>query len=254
MARGLNGSSDYIDFGSHTFDPNTTATVQCWLWITSLPSGYAGIVSMSDAGGNHYAHLYLESSGQLAIYLNNNWGSGSSDTLAGGPTLSTGQWYHLLYTVTASGTCQFYLNGATHGSFSAGASLGAVAKDFIAGQDAHTANRFTAGRFADVAIWNVVLTASEVAALSQGERPWNIRPSTLVLVSPLDGLQSPEPDLSGSALNGALTGTTSAAGPPLMLFTPRIPFISVAVASTTVFRRTLSPIGTRIGSRQQMAS
>jgi hypothetical protein len=78
---------------------------------------------------------------------------------------------------------------------------------------------------ADVAIWNVDLTAFEISALAKGARPNIIRPASLVAWWPLDGLQSPEPDLSRNAKNGTLTGTAAAFGPPYAPFTPRWPQI-----------------------------
>jgi hypothetical protein len=48
---------------------------------------------------------------------------------------------------------------------------------------------------------------------------------------PLDGIQTTEPDLSGFARNGTLTGTSAVAGPPFTQFTPRWPqFPDVASA------------------------
>ena len=80
------------------------------------------------------------------------------------------------------------------------------------------------GLIADVAVWSVILTAGEAAALRAGARPYNIRQAALTGYWPLDGLSSPEPDLSGFSNNGTLNSApTLAAGPPIALFTPRAP-------------------------------
>jgi hypothetical protein len=74
-----------------------------------------------------------------------------------------------------------------------------------------------------LAVWNVVLTAAEHLSLSKGVLPYKIRPSALIGWWQLDGLQSPEPDFSGKANNGTLTGTALVFGAPTMPFTPRWP-------------------------------
>jgi Concanavalin A-like lectin/glucanases superfamily len=79
------------------------------------------------------------------------------------------------------------------------------------------------GIAADVGLWSVRLSLSELVALSKGARPYQVREQSLVGYWPFDGLQSPEPDLSGFKQNGTLTGTVSAFGPPIMPFTPRWP-------------------------------
>lgn len=48
------------------------------------------------------------------------------------------------------------------------------------------------GRIAEVGIWNVALTAGEVAALARGVSPLRIRPGNLVRYYPIRGVQSPE--------------------------------------------------------------
>jgi hypothetical protein len=78
------------------------------------------------------------------------------------------------------------------------------------------------GNMADTALWNVVLSATEIAALAKGIRPPQVRPAALIGYWPLDGLQSPEPDLSGNRNNGTLTGTVNAFGPPIRPITPRM--------------------------------
>src|SRR5208282_6101410 len=89
---------------------------------------------------------------------------------------------------------------------------------------------------ADFAYWSgVTLTVNEAEALYNGARPNTIRPSGLGEYYPIDGLAWPEPDLSGSGLNGTVTGTTgNGAGPPIMLFTPRWPQFAAFTSVTAL--------------------
>lgn len=75
---------------------------------------------------------------------------------------------------------------------------------------------FADGRVAEAAIWNVALTASEVAALAKGVSPLQIRPASLQAYWPLIGRQSPEPDWVGG-FNLTLTNApANAAHVPVM--------------------------------------
>ncbi len=94
------------------------------------------------------------------------------------------------------------------------------------------------GGLADFAIWNTGLSALEVAALAKGVRPNSIRQKSLQIYYPLDGLASPEPDLSGNARNGTVHGTSRSFGPPVAPFTsrwPQVTPVSTPSAASLVF-------------------
>jgi len=93
------------------------------------------------------------------------------------------------------------------------------------GFDPANAGRLLNGRLADIAFWNVQLTALEVAALARGMRPSRVRPLGLKQFLPIDGLVNPEPDLAGGAFNSTMSGTPPprALGPPVAPLTPRWP-------------------------------
>jgi len=65
-----------------------------------------------------------------------------------------------------------------------------------------------AGGGAEFAVWDVVLTQDEVTALENGVSPNMIRRKHLVHYSPLYGVASPEPDLSGNKNNLVVSGAT----------------------------------------------
>ncbi len=152
-------------------------------------------------------------------------------------TVTTGVWYHT--GVSYNGTnFVFYWNGVAVGSGS-NATTVSSAQYYIGSSGSGT--EFFNGTLADIASWNVVLTAAEFAALALGARPGRIRRSSLNGWWPLDGLQSPEPDLSGNKFNGTLvTAVASNPGPPVMQFTPRWPqfneiFVAPPAAASMIF-------------------
>jgi hypothetical protein len=80
------------------------------------------------------------------------------------------------------------------------------------GEDAANASDFD-GRLAECAIWNVLLTADEIASLARGTNPTLIRTTALEVYIPLDGNASPETEwVVGTT--GTVTGAVYVEHPP----------------------------------------
>ena len=92
------------------------------------------------------------------------------------------------------------------------------------------------GRIAEVALWDVALSAAEVAALASGVTPLHMRPGNLVAYWPVWGLHSPEIDLTSNGNNMTVTGPVKAGHAPVTLYTPKwaatVPLIEAAPAAT----------------------
>ena len=183
------------------------------------------------------------------------FGSGQG-TVTSSSSASANTWYHIAGTYVSGGnslgTWTLYVNGISVGSNvndagpvhsaeppAIGAAIfsGKCASEIFTVMTNGCACRTPRG-------WNVVnLTRREkLLHLPTGARPNTIRPTALQGWWPLDGLKSPEPDLSGKATNGTLTGTSLAPGPPVMQFTPRWPQV-LAPASATGSVGTANGIG-----------
>jgi hypothetical protein len=228
MARSFNGSSDVIQTSAISFtDANLTASA--WVKVSAFPAAYSLVISGFNSGatGAVFA-IYVKSSGKLAMYYNN---SSSSYDGTGTNTLSLNTWYHLLFL----GTSSTFISGYVNGSFDANGNTNypSINCGSILAGASGSAGQYLNGSIADFAVWKTVLSTSEILALANGARPGSIRSGLLELWWPFDGIQSPEPDFSGLARNGTLTGTTLAFGPPVMMFTPRWPqFTEIATAPT----------------------
>jgi hypothetical protein len=131
-------------------------------------------------------------------------------------------WCHSAFTYSAANGLRTYFNGASDGTTaSTGNPANASAAPFTVSVDTNNAGRNYSGSIADATLWSAELSAAEIVALAKGARPRSIRPLGLSVWWPLDGLRSPEPDLSGNARNGVLSGSSIGSGPPFMAFTPR---------------------------------
>jgi hypothetical protein len=232
MARNLNPGAtvtDQIDAGtSFTLQPTATMTIAVWVYATAWTSTGGQNFMFFSADGGNLRRTYMDinngqTAGSTSFEVNFRGATGDTNISQGSLTLSLNTWIHCagVYSSSTGGT--LYRNGSSVGS---GANSGALIQNSGAhclwGNDAAN-DRPWQGRLADAAMWNVALSNIEILALSMGARPWMIRRGSLVGYWPIDGFASPEPDLSGNAFNGTLTGTTSAFGPAIMLQTPRWP-------------------------------
>jgi hypothetical protein len=190
----------------------TAATLSVWFNVSSFPAT------------TNYGAVLVDGTGQTGMWvrgisvkhLNYEWrGQAVADGTA---VLATAIWYNGV--LTWDGTNMIgYLNGVSDLTTTSGIAQPVPSGGVYGGRDG--GGDFLNAAIADQAIWNVALTSLEVTALSRGMRPNRIRPLNLKLWIPHDGLQSPEPDLAGSATNSSLSGTTLAFGPPFTIATPR---------------------------------
>jgi Concanavalin A-like lectin/glucanases superfamily len=227
MARSFNGSTDFINVGSSATLNPAAITIGCWI---NPVQNTAFIVSRDDLTlGRSYA-LEMDNTSRVQIEIN-----AGAVTVFGPSNVTFNAWQHVGFTGSSAAGYTAYLNGAPGTTGGAGTSMATATGPTDIGRRSFVGSPVSFdGNCADVGIWNVVLTTAEMLALAKGARPGQVRSASLIGWWPLDGLQSPEPDLSGKVFNGTLTGTASAFGPPLMRMSLRTPqfFLPAAVAAT----------------------
>jgi hypothetical protein len=221
-ARNFTGTNNIL-IGSQTL-PAPNISFSAWVNFSSITGGNAMIGCDTNSGRYEWR---VDSTG---ITLLNQAIAGVSSTSA----VSTGTWVHVGTSYDQT-TARFYINGAPAGTPAFSQSIG-FGGTYRIGRANAPAEQFL-GSLADLAVWSGILTAAEFSALAKGIRPYLIRPSLLFAWWPLDGLQSPEPDLAGvNHINGTVTGTTAAFGPPYALLTPRWPQgLDIVVVTPPVF-------------------
>jgi hypothetical protein len=202
MGRSFNGSSDVITTTLNTGNQSATISAACWLYA-STPGGNSGPI---QGTANHNIAFVLTSTLHLQLADVNFALLGAASTGA----ISTGVWTHVGWAVDTtanSNAVTYYINGAASGTSSSGGhSL--VNGVFSLGVT------YT-GQMADAAVWSgVLLGATDFAKLAAGYRPVDVNSANLVGWWPLSGYSSPEPDISGNANGGTLTGTSAAPMPP----------------------------------------
>lgn len=245
MARRFNGGTDKIiaeNIASMLLPQNTgTAfTVAGWMYVTATTDFQAGIIiGTSDAYACAFSNSTTAWRGSFKF-------SNNADITILSGALTINKWTHLAIILSAGVTVNLVVDGVPGTPNTQSATWGRLAANNVASLGG-AREAFTAltGGLADVAIWTgITLSASEITALANGAKPFNIRPQYLTGYWPLDGLQSPEPDLSGQNslqyLTLGLSGSASYASGYTLIsrnapFENSQTFTSVDIYSVTAF-------------------
>jgi hypothetical protein len=144
---------------------------------------------------------------------------------------TTNTWHHACGVFAAANDRTVYLDGGNSGNNTTsvtpnaaslkGTAIGVLYRQNILG--------YMSGLLAEVGIWNVGLTAAEVASLAKGFSPLLVRPQSLITYVPILGNLSPEQNLKNASANFTLNGTPSKAAHP------RVLMATAGVASSAIF-------------------
>jgi len=168
----LDGTDDHAEVtGSSEIQISNPLTISAWIYLTanSSTNNPRTIISWGSAGGGQgRIFSVLNSSNNLAF-----WSYQSS--LNSSTSLSLNTWYHVAATVT-TGATKLYINGSldttgsnTLNSFSYGKTH--VGELYYS---TTTAARHFAGNIDELALFNSVLTASEILQIYNGGKPMDL--------------------------------------------------------------------------------
>jgi hypothetical protein len=210
MGRLFNGSSDVI---SNTSIATVGATGSMSLWLQP-----------NWNGNDTVDHPFWMEDGDFFTfqkYSDNNiycgFRRGASDqriSLAATGLFSSGTWAHWLLTWSNAAGQTLYKNGVSVGTHSLTYPSPVNPNGLWVGNYGTFAPVNANETIADFAYWNSTLSSSDAAKLAAGYRPVDVNSANLQVWWPLSGYSSPEPDISGNANNGTLTGTSQAPMPP----------------------------------------
>ncbi len=208
MARTFNGSSDKAVV---TATPVSAYGVTLALWLKPNALNTArGVFGLSDGTNSNRLQLNTGSGGSA--------GQMRAIATPGGIAVSTLAWTDAVWThfcaVFASTTSRAcFTNGANKGTNATSGAFPTGLNSVQAGVDSTNAGGFSAGDFAELAVWNIALTDAEVALLGSTTTPISpllMHPESLVFYAPLLTGQSPEVEImKGNSFT--LTGTSVAA-------------------------------------------
>jgi hypothetical protein len=184
--------------------------LSCWFKFKDTYQNTAqdALLLTVGATGNPKRFLRIQRSTSGNVFVSfgcvNNFGTGSiAQILVSADTLSS-SFFHMCGTHTGSTVANagiLYFNNQTDGTGSTfGTSTGYTLLEIGGNTFDGVPNSLFSGLLAEPAVWNVVLTATEVAMLAQGISPLKVRPSGLVFYAPLIGNREQEIDIVGGRI------------------------------------------------------
>lgn len=185
MAWDFDGTNDYMEATSAvlTAGPLTLAA-----WINVDTTGAAQrILSISSATGNDRWSLLVGATDVITMQVGASNGFASVSTTN---TVTAGTWHHVAgsWNTTTNQPQQVWIDGVKSGPTNSSRTpvAGQLSKTLLGSTYVSSAlAQYLNGRIAEAAIWNVILTDTQVTSLSKGFRPSLVRPDKLSLYVPL---------------------------------------------------------------------
>jgi hypothetical protein len=207
MARGFGttrGSASTDRIATALTAHSTTRTYAFWAKVSSY-TDFARVFDKLTAAGTSPEQIQYSAANGNFIYIRNR-ATTNGQWLINAGTISTGTWAHYALTYDAGDVANdpvWYRNGASVGIFELATPSGAVTTntDVYTWGNRGAADRIFNADLAEMAIWDAILTAAEIASLARGWRADRIRPATLV--SYIDAIR----DVRDKAGAPTVTGT-----------------------------------------------
>ena len=209
MARSFDGAADYYSLAANL--TSGAQTFAGWFFADSSAANNT-ILATGNSGGSatNFRVLRAGSTGNLETVINDGVGTSTASSTVG---YSTGVWNHGAAVFASSTSRTVYLNGGNSATETTSGTPSGLNRTAVGAKLGNTASGFFDGHLADVAAWNIALSAADIASLALGFSPLLIRPDALIFYMPMWGYGSPEPDLRGGqvyTVNGApAVGTTN---------------------------------------------
>ena len=178
MSYEFNGTNQFLEVGSAVVNRPCTMAVFAYLDNVMLPKDLVSVSSKTAL-----AVLRLNINGTQFRIAD----QGNVNAVANGGTVSANVWNHYAGVFVSGSSRTPYTNGVAGAENTT--TVAAITPTFtnIGAFYAGTATsiQFMDGLIAEVGIWNVALTAAEIASLAKGMTCDKVRPQSLVFYAPL---------------------------------------------------------------------
>jgi hypothetical protein len=167
----FDGVDDYVDVGASATPSNAAFSVCAWVKLNST-SGWQALVSQDGTSTSAYTLVKSGITNRFALIGETPDANGAGVTSTDGTTTPvTGTWYHLCGTSDTT-ALRLYVNGAMEGAIVFAPSWLASGHTILgAGKYNGGRSDYLNGVLDDVRVYNVALTAAQVAALAAGRYP-----------------------------------------------------------------------------------
>jgi hypothetical protein len=173
----VNTSSQYLGVSSL---PVTALPFTFSFWFYTLENGTRNFMCLDEPGASSFYTVNMNATGVLFL---NAFLNGSSNP-AGVVVAPSNQWNHGCAVFTSTSSRQIFLNGVA-GATNTGTVNPTFSRFNIGLRNSAGVDVFARGDIAETGVWNVALTAAEIASLAKGVACNLVRPQSLVFYAPL---------------------------------------------------------------------
>lgn len=183
MAYSFNGSNQRLTPASV---PVTAVplTMACWFRANNTTHAGALITFTNSQSGLNYLTLYANGNATGDPVQIVDQGSSNFAQFGTSTGFSANQWHHACGVRSSSTSRTVYLDGGSSATNTTSIAPTGI-NEFNIGSFQTAAGNWLNGQIAEVGIWNVALTAAEVASLADGMTCDKVRPDNLVFYAPL---------------------------------------------------------------------
>lgn len=192
MAYSFNGTTQYLSCNNNPLGTGQLGDHSISFWVKAAPASPRTTVfsisrSTETSGINNPAVLIQNDNGSVFYFLRGNSspdGGGYSNPIGG--TAFNNTWNHVCCTLAGT-VATIYVNGVSAATANAGSTVTQTGMDRlgIAALVRGNVSNYSLLNIAEVAVWNAVVTASEILSLSKGFASKYIRPASLAFYAPL---------------------------------------------------------------------
>jgi hypothetical protein len=155
-------------------------TLACWFRSNLAASTCA--VSINAVTTQSRINMFILNTGAVNLGVSSTGNAASATTTT---TATANTWNHAVGVCASSTSRTVYLNGGGDATNTTSVDISGFSQIAVGARHAGSWGGFYNGDIAEVGIWNAALTAAEIASLSKGFTPDQIRPQNLVFYAPL---------------------------------------------------------------------
>ena len=234
MARLFDDASS--EYGTADSPPVTAVPFTIASWFkTDIDNANQAMVAIADSSvAQHWLRLGLSNTGVVQANARD---GGTNERASATAGYSTGTWGHACGVFASTTSRTVYFNGGNSATNTNSVTPAGIDRMAVgtAANSLYGTTLFMSGDLGEVGIWDVALSATDVALLAKGFAPPMVRPASLVWYAPLIGRTSPEIELiSGNKLT--LINSPAASPHPPILYPsfPMVSFVVMAAGGTAV--------------------
>jgi hypothetical protein len=180
----LNGSSQYLQIAEALLSGDASGsayTIVGWYKTDSLTADQTIYSQASSSADTEYFALAAAGAqaGDYVTHTVRDTESGQNQYINSSIAYSTGTWQHGAAVRTSSTSKQAYLNGGNSGTGGAVETLVTGDRSAVGCLYRQSITWYFSGKLAEVAIWDIALTTSEIAELAAGATPTTIQSGNL---------------------------------------------------------------------------